>query len=129
MGQPAQGLLAPGQTLLWQVQVPPGHVAQGHFDGPGAALDVVGADGRHLRRLVGADSSPQGFTWQVQPGQQLQVRAGPQAGPYALHLRRALAPATDAPASAAPPESPRLRALARTLTEGGTNAAEAIAAF
>lgn len=58
VGQPAQGLPAPGQTLRWQVQVTPGHVAQGDFDGPGAVLDVIGADGRHLRRLAGADSSP-----------------------------------------------------------------------
>jgi len=130
VGASTRGDLAPGQAQRWPVAAPPGHVVQGEFNGAGAVLDVVGPDGRHLRRLVGADSSPQGFTWQVQAGQQLQVRAGPQAGPYALHLRRALAPAVGDAAPGAPaPESPRLRALARTLAEGGSNHAEATAAF
>jgi len=130
VGASTRGDLAPGQAQRWPVAAPPGHVVQGEFNGAGAVLDVVGPGGRHLRRLVGADSSPQGFTWQVQAGQQLQVRAGAQAGPYTLHLRRALAPAAGDAAPGAPaPESPRLRALARTLAEGGSNHAEATAAF
>ncbi|MBU1354737.1 MAG: enterochelin esterase [Gammaproteobacteria bacterium] len=126
VGTPAQGSLAPGQVVRWPVQAPAGQVVQGDFDAPDAMLDVIGAEGRHLRRLVGAGGGPQGFTWQVQPGEQLQVRAGPQpqGSAYTLNLRRALALAPAAPASAESPlPSPRLRALARTLAEGGSTAA------
>src|SRR5690606_28379921 len=99
VGTPAQGVLAPGQALRWPVQVPVGQVVQGDFDAPGAVLDVIGAEGRHLRRLVGAGGGPQGFTWQVQTGEQLQVRAGPQpqGSAYTLNLRRALALGPSAP--------------------------------
>ncbi|MFT4241347.1 MAG: DUF3327 domain-containing protein [Acidovorax sp.] len=120
VGTPARGELAPAQALRWQVQAPAGHVAQGDFDGPGAVLDLIDADGRHLRRLVAEGASPQGFTWQLRPGQQLQVREGAQPGPYTLRIARTLAPAADTPADAAPLQSPRLRALVRTLAEGGT---------
>ncbi|MBN9368504.1 MAG: enterochelin esterase [Comamonadaceae bacterium] len=124
VGAAPHGTLAPGQALRWPVAVPPGHVVQGDFDAPGAVLDLLDAEGRHLRRLVAEGSSPQGFTWQVAPGQQLQVRAGAEggqggeSGSYALHLRRALPPAAAAPAGAAP-ESQRLRALAQALAQGG----------
>lgn len=118
-GADRHGRLAPGQALRWSVQVPTGHVVQGDFDGPSATLDLLGADGRHLRRLAGADNSPQGFTWQVQAAQQLQVQAGPQGGAYTLHLRRALAPAAGEAPGAPRPESPRLQALAQTLAAGG----------
>jgi enterochelin esterase family protein len=114
VGAAQAGALGAGQVLRWQPAVPPGHVVQGSFDGPGAVLDLLDAEGRHLRRLVAEDGSPQGFTWQVQPGQQLQVRGGAQAGPYSLVLRRAFAPA-DTAAAAPAPQSPRLRALAQTL--------------
>lgn len=122
VGAAQAGALGAGQVLRWQPAVPPGHVVQGSFDGPGAVLDLLDAEGRHLRRLVAEDGSPQGFTWQVQPGQQLQVRGGAQAGAYSLVLRRAFAPA-DMAAAAPAPQSPRLRALAQTLAEGGGTAA------
>lgn len=118
-GASLQGHLAPGQALRWGVQVPAGHVVQGDFDGPAATLDLLGADGRHLRRLAGADNGPQGFTWQVQAAQQLQVQAGPQGGAYALHLRRALPPAAGEAPGTPRPESPRLQALVQTLAAGG----------
>ncbi|MGE8319312.1 MAG: enterochelin esterase [Comamonas sp.] len=122
-GAARQGTLAPAQSQRWPVQVPAGQVVQGNFDGPGAVLDLLDAEGRHLRRLAGADNSPQGFTWQVQAAQQLQVRAGPQGGAYSLHLRRALA-LSDGPAAEAPrPGSPRLQALAQTLAAGGSTEA------
>lgn len=129
VGAPAHGRLAPRQTLHWQVRDLAGHVVQGHFDGPGAVLDVIDAEGHHLRRLAGAGNSPQSFTWQVQAGQQLQMRQGPQAGPYTLHLHRAW-PAGPVQAAPAPPalESPRLRALAHALAEGNSNT-RAIDAF
>lgn len=120
VGHAQQGMLAARQTLRWRVQASAGHVVQGDFDGAGATLDLLDAQGRHLRRLVGADSSPQGFTWQVGPAQQLQVQAGAQGGAYALQLRRALAPAVDEGASDAPRlDSPRLQALAKALAAGG----------
>lgn len=119
IGASLQGRLAPGQALRWGVQVPAGHVVQGDFDGPAATLDLLGADGRHLRRLAGADNGPQGFTWQVQAAQQLQVQAGPQGGAYALHLRRALPPAAGEAPGTPRPESPRLQALVQTLAAGG----------
>ncbi|QNP58008.1 enterochelin esterase [Paenacidovorax monticola] len=118
-GASLQGRLAPGQALRWGVQVPAGHVVQGDFDGPASTLDLLGADGRHLRRLAGADNGPQGFTWQVQAAQQLQVQAGPQGGAYALHLRRALPPAAGEAPGTPRPESPRLQALVQTLAAGG----------
>lgn len=118
-GASLQGRLAPGQALRWGVQVPAGHVVQGDFGGPAATLDLLGADGRHLRRLAGADNGPQGFTWQVQAAQQLQVQAGPQGGAYALHLRRALPPAAGEAPGTPRPESPRLQALVQTLAAGG----------
>ena len=118
-GAARQGRLAPGQALRWSVQVPAGHVVQGDFDGPAATLDLLGPDGRPLRRLAGADNGPQGFTWQVQAAQQLQVQAGPQGGAYTLHLRRALPPAAGEAPGEPRPESPRLRALVQTLAAGG----------
>ncbi|MBO9678669.1 MAG: enterochelin esterase [Acidovorax sp.] len=118
-GASLQGRLAPGQALRWSVQVPAGHVVQGDFDGPAATLDLLGADGRHLRRLAGADNGPQGFTWQVQAAQRLQVQAGPQGGAYALHLRRAPPPAAGEAPGLPRPESPRLQALVQTLAAGG----------
>ncbi|SDM33509.1 enterochelin esterase [Oryzisolibacter propanilivorax] len=122
VGAPRSGQLDAGHALRLEVEVPAGHVVQGSFDGDGAALDLLDASGRHLRRLVAAGSSPQGFTWQVRPGQQLQVRAaadGP-GSDYRVQLDRALAPDRSAAGAAAPlPDSPRLRALARTLRDGG----------
>ncbi|WP_313079203.1 enterochelin esterase [Pulveribacter sp.] len=120
VGTREQGLLAPGLAQRFGVQVAAGHVVQGDFDAPAAVLDLLDGEGRHLRRLVAEGSSPQGFTWQMQNGQQLQVRAGAQGSAYALHLRHTLAPAAQAGAAAAPaPDSPRLRALAQALAEGG----------
>ncbi|QIL44880.1 DUF3327 domain-containing protein [Acidovorax sp. HDW3] len=122
IGATLQGQLASGQSQRWPLAVPPDQVLQGDFDAPGAALDLLDAQGQHLRRLVAEGSSPQGFTWQVQPGQQLQVREGAQGGPYRLRLRRALPLAPEEHASTAP-GSPRLRALVRTLAEGGVTEA------
>jgi len=121
-GAQLHGPLAPGQVLRWPVQIPAGDVVQGEFAADGASLDLLDAQGRHLRRLVAARNSPQDFTWQVQAGQQLQVGAGSAAGQYRLHLRRTLAPARadaapDTPALA----SPRLQALAQTLAAGGSS--------
>ena len=123
VGTALQGRLEAAQSRRWRVQVPAAHVVQGDFSGPGAVLDLLDAQGRHLRRLADAGHSPQGFTWQAQAGQQLQLRAGSQGTPYTLQLHRILAPATGPAAQAPRPESQRLQALAQSLADGGNTEA------
>src|SRR5690606_18341419 len=84
-------------------------------------LDLQDAQRRHLRRLGVADAGTMGLMWIASAGQRLVVRAtGSEAGQVNLTLTRSLAPAPQGgEPSAASLESPRLRALQKTLDEGG----------
>ncbi len=123
VGAPVHGTVAAGETRVYRLDVPPGHVVQGSFDGQDARLDLQDAQGRHLRRFGAAQAAAQGFMWVARgPGEErLAVSAtGAAGGRFSLRLARTLAPAAPpAPGEAASPDSPRLRALQRTLAEGG----------
>ena len=121
-GAVRQGQLNPGESQRWPVQVENGNVAQGNFNSDGAVLDLVDAQGHHLRRLVSLNNSPQSFMWPMQAGQQLEVKSGLNGATYELSLTKTYLPvAQKAPLPIARPlESPRLQALSDTLTAGGS---------
>lgn len=121
VGDERKGHIAARETQRWPVQIAAGNVVQGKFDADGAVLDLLDAQGRHLRRLVDQGSSPQSFMWPMEPDQQLQVAAGQENVNYKLSLTRVFFPADKEKQNLIerPLESPRLQALKQTLADGG----------
>lgn len=147
VGTAVQGRLAPGTQQRWQLDalaLPAGSVVRGEIDATGLQLDVQDAQGRHVRRLLGKDARGEGFTWQVQAGEQLVLHASdaahveyvaskkiagdalpvgeiPRIGQYRLLLEQAWQPAADQQVKlpGSPLRSPRLQALAQQLQAGG----------
>ena len=151
VGTAVQGQLAPGAQQRWQLDaraLPAGSVVRGEIDATGLQLDVQDAQGRHVRRLLGKDARGEGFTWQVQAGEQLVLHASdapvaeyiaskiiavsaqstgatPQKGQYRLLLEQGWQPAADQQVKLPerPLQSPRLQALAQQLQAGGNTSA------
>lgn len=151
VGTAVQGQLAPGTQQRWQLDaraLPAGSVVRGEIDATGLQLDVQDAQGRHVRRLQGKDARGEGFTWQVQAGEQLMLHASdalvvgyiasktiadgvqptaatPENGQYRLLLEQAWQPAADQQVKLPerPLQSPRLQALAQQLQAGGNTEA------
>ncbi len=151
VGTAVQGQLAPGTQQRWQLDaraLPAGSVVRGEIDATGLQLDVQDAQGRHVRRLLGKDARGEGFTWQVQAGEQLVLHASdapvvgyataktiaggvqptgaaPENGQYRLLLEQAWQPAADQQVKLPerPLQSPRLQALALQLQAGGNTEA------
>nr|WP_245152333.1 enterochelin esterase domain-containing protein [Allopusillimonas soli] len=121
VGDAIHASVAPGTQQVYRMKVPAGHVIQADFNGRGVTLDLQDAQRRHLRRLGVADAGTMGLMWIASAGQRLVVRAtGSEVGQVNLTLTRSLAPAPQGgEPSAASLESPRLRALQKTLDEGG----------
>lgn len=151
VGTAVQGRLAPGTQQRWQLDaraLPAGSVVRGEIDATGLQLDVQDAQGRHVRRLLGKDARGEGFTWQVQAGEQLVLHASdapvvgyataktiasgvqptgatPENGQYRLLLEQAWQPVADQQVKLPerPLQSPRLQALAQQLQAGGNTEA------
>ena len=119
-GHSVRGAVPAGESRVFHLTLPAGHVAQGSFSGTGTVLDLQDDD-KHVRRLAGAGSRSQPFMWVVSPeASQLAVRnTGSEPGHFELELVRPLAPRQAAETHEAPEiPSPRLRALRDALHNG-----------
>ncbi|MGE8364021.1 enterochelin esterase domain-containing protein [Cupriavidus sp.] len=138
-GGSASGEWRPGTPVAYRLRLARGDLVQGGFEGVPAALDLADAKGRHLRRLAGAGLPTRDFmfvapedgdyTLLVKPPEEGAGKPGAQGDaaarsgtPFKVTVS-SIVPlkAQHAPADA--PESPRLRALAGTLADGGGSAA------
>lgn len=149
-GGSAGGLWRPGMPAAYRLALAKGDLVQGSFEGVPAALDLLDAQGGRLRRLAGAGMPTRDFMFVAPRDGDYTLRVGPpedgsdgllgrnatngqeaiphtkpaaQAGtPYRITVD-AIVPLAAQHAPAAAVESPRLRALAKTLASGGGSAA------
>ncbi|CUJ19249.1 Ferric enterobactin esterase [Achromobacter xylosoxidans] len=116
--QSAQGVVASGTPADTPLALAKGEFVAGQWEAaPGVTLDLLDADGRHLRRLSDAERPAGGLMLVAPADGRYTVRASGQgAYRWTLNERVPLA-AQRAPAPAI--DSPRLAALARELARGG----------
>ncbi|SCU86244.1 conserved exported hypothetical protein [Cupriavidus necator] len=136
VGQAAQGAWQPGAPLHYTVALQAGDLVRGVLDGPAATLDLADAGGKPVRLLLGPTTLSRSFLF-VAPGTgsyRLSVSGDhadvpgavgerPQPGvQYALRIDE-IVPLAVQHAPADLPDSPAIRALARTLAKGGSTKA------
>ncbi|WP_236903857.1 enterochelin esterase domain-containing protein [Cupriavidus malaysiensis] len=122
-GQPLRLATAQQAPATATLALQAGDFVEGTLDGPAATLDLLDAQGRHLRRLVAADGLSRGFLF-VAPNDAdylLRVQPADRSAAAAPHVLTIAPPVPRARqrAPGTPLESPRLRRLARDLAEGG----------
>lgn len=122
LAQSAQGRVAPGVPVDTALALSRGEFVAGQWEAaPGVAIDLLDADGRHLRRLSDAERPAGGLMLVAPADGRYTVRASGQ-GAYRWTLsQRVPLEAQHAPAPAI--DSPRLAALAHELTQGGNTEA------
>ncbi|MBD8893890.1 alpha/beta hydrolase-fold protein [Roseibium litorale] len=128
--------LADGQeNVVWNARIPDGgqasrlplHVKAGTYlagklidPAAGATLDLIDAEGRHLRRLASEKTGQLAFYLLVPEGAAYLAAMGPSSG-LAIEISRNLVP--DQPRQESNSSSflsPRMAALSQTLAEGGS---------
>ncbi len=140
-GETLRDTWQPGKRLSYTLTLAAGDLVQGRLDGPAATLDLANAEGRHVRRLLAANTLSRSFLF-VAPadgrfsltidGTAAGLAGTTQTGApaaFSLTVDR-IVPRASQHVPAVEPESPAIRALARTLRDGGDTRAfwQAVAA-
>ncbi len=118
-GKTLNGELAPGEILDFELDAAEGDYVRGNITGDGVTLSLVDQTGKRERLLGRGTGEQEAFHFMVGSGGpwRLQVQAKV-AGTYQLEIQSIIPKQEQIPPPDLP-ESPRLRALIRTLADGG----------